>query len=64
MGFKDERKVLSSGKSRKGSVLAERNPAVVPVGAWVEIGAQRQEHPGVRTENAQQKHIFLYINNL
>ncbi|KAG7314534.1 hypothetical protein KOW79_021837 [Hemibagrus wyckioides] len=29
-------------------VLAERNPAVVPVGAWVESGAEEQEHPAIR----------------
>ncbi|KAF5899840.1 coiled-coil domain-containing protein 15, partial [Clarias magur] len=29
-------------------VLAERNPAVVAVGAWVETGEEEQEHPAVR----------------
>lgn len=35
-------------KQREMRVLAERNPAVVPVGAWVESGEEEQEHPAVR----------------
>lgn len=34
-------------KQREMRVLAERNPAVVPVGAWVESGEEEQEHPAV-----------------
>lgn len=49
--IKDEGQSLStrkSGKNREMRVLAERNPAVVPVGAWVESGEEEQEHPAVR----------------
>ncbi|XP_060769337.1 coiled-coil domain-containing protein 15 isoform X2 [Neoarius graeffei] len=35
-------------KQREMRVLAERNLAVVPVGAWVETGEEEQEHPAVR----------------
>ncbi|XP_060719578.1 coiled-coil domain-containing protein 15 isoform X1 [Tachysurus vachellii] len=35
-------------KQREMRVLAERNPAVVPVGVWVESGDDEQEHPAVR----------------
>ncbi|KAM9440851.1 uncharacterized protein ccdc15 [Clarias gariepinus] len=35
-------------KQREMRVLAERNPAVVAVGAWVETGEEEQEHPAVR----------------
>lgn len=34
-------------KKREMQVLAERNPAVVPVGARVESGEEDQEHPAV-----------------
>lgn len=36
-------------KKREMRVLAERNPAVVPVGVWVETGEEEQEHPAVRS---------------
>ncbi|KAF7688843.1 coiled-coil domain-containing protein 15 isoform X1 [Silurus meridionalis] len=42
---------LNTGARRKRRdmrVLAERNTAVVPVGAWVEIAEEEQEHAGVR----------------
>ncbi|KAK3509119.1 hypothetical protein QTP70_020230 [Hemibagrus guttatus] len=35
-------------QQREMRVLAERNPAVVPVGAWVESGEEDQEHPAIR----------------
>ncbi|TSP36121.1 Coiled-coil domain-containing protein 15 [Bagarius yarrelli] len=44
-------KISSTGslrKQREMRVLAERNPAVVPVGAWVETGEEEQEHPAIR----------------
>lgn len=50
--IKDGGQVLSPRRWRKQKremrVLAERNPAVVPVGAWVETGHEEQEHPAVR----------------
>ncbi|XP_072549907.1 uncharacterized protein ccdc15 isoform X2 [Salminus brasiliensis] len=45
---KDGGKTLSSRRLREIKVLAERNPPVVPVGVWVETGAEWQEHPAVR----------------
>lgn len=47
-----ENKTVGSGSRRKArdvKVLAERNPAVAPVGVWVESGEECQEHPAVRT---------------
>lgn len=47
-----ENKRITSGSRRKAKdvkVLAERNPAVAPVGVWVESGDESQEHPAVRT---------------
>ncbi|XP_076867181.1 coiled-coil domain-containing protein 15 [Brachyhypopomus gauderio] len=44
-------------KAKENTVLAERNPAVVAVGAWVETGDVDQEHPAVRallTEELQE----------
>lgn len=35
-------------KTKDVRVLAERNPAVAPVGVWVESGEECQEHPAVR----------------
>ncbi|XP_073717129.1 uncharacterized protein ccdc15 [Misgurnus anguillicaudatus] len=43
-----ENKKLSSGNVKNVKVLAERNPAVAPVGAWVESGHECQEHPEMR----------------
>ncbi|KAI2664277.1 Coiled-coil domain-containing protein 15 [Labeo rohita] len=46
-----ENKRITSGSRRKAKdvkVLAERNPAVAPVGVWVESGDESQEHPAVR----------------
>lgn len=46
-----ENKKLSSGNNRNVKnvkVLAERNPAVAAVGAWVESGHECQEHPEMR----------------
>ncbi|XP_051751042.1 coiled-coil domain-containing protein 15 isoform X3 [Ctenopharyngodon idella] len=46
-----ENKRITSGHRRKTKdvrVLAERNPAVAPVGVWVESGDECQEHPAVR----------------
>lgn len=38
----------ASRRQREMRVLAERNPVVAPVGAWVETGDEDQEHPAVR----------------
>ncbi|XP_056108877.1 coiled-coil domain-containing protein 15 [Rhinichthys klamathensis goyatoka] len=46
-----ENKRITYGNRRKTKgvrVLAERNPAVAPVGVWVESGDECQEHPEVR----------------
>ncbi|XP_073697383.1 uncharacterized protein ccdc15 [Garra rufa] len=46
-----ENKRITSGNRRKTKdvrVLAERNPAVAPVGVWVESGDESQEHPAVQ----------------
>jgi len=46
-----ENKRITNGIRRKAKgvrVLAERNPAVAPVGVWVESGDECQEHPAVR----------------
>ncbi|XP_056313029.1 coiled-coil domain-containing protein 15 [Danio aesculapii] len=46
-----ENKMVGSGSRRKArdvKVLAERNPAVAPVGVWVESGEECQEHPAVQ----------------
>ncbi|KAK2911550.1 hypothetical protein QQF64_027338 [Cirrhinus molitorella] len=46
-----ENKKITSGNRRKAKdvrVLAERNPAVAPVGVWVESGDESQEHPAVQ----------------
>ncbi|XP_016310319.1 coiled-coil domain-containing protein 15 isoform X1 [Sinocyclocheilus anshuiensis] len=46
-----ENKRITSGNRRKATdvrVLAERNPAVAPVGVWVESGDESLEHPAVR----------------
>lgn len=46
-----ENKTVGSGSRRKArdvKVLAERNPAVAPVGVWVESGEECQEHPAVQ----------------
>ncbi|XP_067296051.1 uncharacterized protein ccdc15 [Pseudorasbora parva] len=46
-----ENKRIISGNRRKPKdvrVLAERNPAVAPVGVWVESGEEVQEHPAVQ----------------
>ncbi|XP_036435717.1 coiled-coil domain-containing protein 15 [Colossoma macropomum] len=53
---KDGGKTLSSRKTREIKVLAERNPPVVPVGAWVETGAERQEHPAVLARLTEEVH--------
>ncbi|KAI7812413.1 putative coiled-coil domain-containing protein 15 [Triplophysa rosa] len=55
--FVKEKKKLRSGNKRNVTsfvpnkdvkVLAERNPAAAPVGAWVENGHECHEHPEVR----------------
>ncbi|XP_016373827.1 coiled-coil domain-containing protein 15-like [Sinocyclocheilus rhinocerous] len=46
-----EYKRVTFGSRRKAKdvrVLAERNPAVAPVGVWVESADESQEHPAVR----------------
>uniref|UniRef100_W5KJ32 Coiled-coil domain containing 15 n=1 Tax=Astyanax mexicanus TaxID=7994 RepID=W5KJ32_ASTMX len=53
---KDGGRTTSSRKPREIRVLAERNPPVVPVGAWVETGAERQEHPAVRARITEEIH--------
>ncbi|KAL7834493.1 hypothetical protein SRHO_G00287400 [Serrasalmus rhombeus] len=53
---KDGGKTPSSRKTRESKVLAERNPLVVPVAAWVETGAERQEHPAVRARLTEEVH--------
>ncbi|XP_051529913.1 coiled-coil domain-containing protein 15 isoform X2 [Myxocyprinus asiaticus] len=47
---KDNKKITSANrrKAKDVKVLAERNEAVVPVGAWVESADECQEHPGIR----------------
>ncbi|XP_062844983.1 coiled-coil domain-containing protein 15 [Trichomycterus rosablanca] len=60
-GFKDGENALKSKtwrKTKEMRVLAERNPAVVAVGAWVETAEENQEHPAVRaliTEELQEE---------
>ena len=49
-GGRNKASVARSGErrpSRANRVLAERNQAVVAVGAWVEDGQDFQEHPSV-----------------
>lgn len=55
--FVKENKKLRSGNKRNVTsfvankdvkVLAERNPAVAPVGAWVENGHECHQHPEVK----------------
>ncbi|XP_066517425.1 coiled-coil domain-containing protein 15 isoform X2 [Hoplias malabaricus] len=55
-GVKDGGKTSSFRKPREIRVLAERNPPVVAVGAWVESGAERQEHPAVRARLTEEVH--------
>ncbi|KAB5522633.1 hypothetical protein PHYPO_G00161750 [Pangasianodon hypophthalmus] len=55
--IKDGGQILSTRtwrKRREMWVLAERNPAVVPVGAWVETGEEEQEHPAVRALHTEE----------
>ncbi len=50
--FLKENKRITFGSRRKAKdvrVLAERNPAVAPVGVWVESADESQEHPAVKT---------------
>ncbi|XP_016148241.1 coiled-coil domain-containing protein 15 [Sinocyclocheilus grahami] len=49
-----EYKRVTSGSRRKAKdvrVLAERNPAVAPVGVWVESADESQEHPAVNSKD-------------
>ncbi|XP_043094113.1 trichohyalin isoform X2 [Puntigrus tetrazona] len=48
--LKENKRIIfgSRRKARDVRVLAERNPAVAPVGVWVESGDESQEHPAVR----------------
>ncbi|XP_036380611.1 coiled-coil domain-containing protein 15 [Megalops cyprinoides] len=41
-------------------VLAERNQAVMPVGAWVESGQECQEHPAIRAVLTEEQQGALY----
>ncbi|KAK1787543.1 hypothetical protein P4O66_016046 [Electrophorus voltai] len=43
-------------KAKENKVLAERNPAVVAVGAWVETGDVNQLHPAVRAMLTEELH--------
>ncbi|KAI4900706.1 hypothetical protein NFI96_029138 [Prochilodus magdalenae] len=53
---KDGGRSQTSRRPRESKVLAERNPPVVPVGAWVETGAERQEHPAVLARLTEEVH--------
>lgn len=62
--FVKENKELRSGNKRNVpnkdvKVLAERNPAVAPVGAWVENGYECEEHPEVKQLFRQLNYILV-----